>query len=100
VLDYDLVCLAISIALLACHACKCGLRDYEISVLAAAWIVPLISRGLAGATGIPLGLILMLVLYVATLQRAITDRKIGRSRNRYCGRTAHRASVIAISGVR
>jgi hypothetical protein len=42
----------------------------------------------------------MLVLYVATLQRAITDRKIGRSRNRYCGRTAHRASVIAISGVR
>jgi Glycosyltransferase family 87 len=75
VLDYDLVVLAISIAFLARHGLKCGFRDYEISVLAAAFIVPLISRGLAGATGIPAGLIVMLMLYVATLHRAIADRE-------------------------
>ena len=75
VLDYDLVVLAVSIAFLTRHGLKSGFRDYEISLLAAAWIVPLISRGLAGATGIPLGLIVMLALYVATLQRAIADRE-------------------------
>ena len=75
VLDYDLVVLAVSIAFLTRHGLKSGFRDYDISLLAAAWIVPLISRGLAGATGIPLGLIVMLALYVATLQRAIADRE-------------------------
>jgi hypothetical protein len=75
VLDYDLVVLAISIAFLARHGFKCGFRDYEISVLAAAFIVPLISRGLAGASGIPSGLIVMLALYVATLHRAVADRE-------------------------
>jgi hypothetical protein len=73
VLDYDLVVLAISIAFLARHGFKCGFRDYEISVLAAAFIVPLISRGLAGATGIPSGLIVMLMLFASTLRRAIAD---------------------------
>ena len=46
-----------------------------LCVLAAAFIVPLISRGLAGATGIPSGLIVMLVLYVSTVRRAIADRE-------------------------
>jgi hypothetical protein len=75
VLDYDLVVLAISIAFLARHGFKCGFRDYEISVLAAAFIVPLISRALAGATGIPSGLIVMLMLYAVTLHRAMADRE-------------------------
>jgi hypothetical protein len=51
-----------------------GFRSFEISLLAAAWIVPLISRGVAGATGIPLGLLVMLALYVFTLRRAVRDR--------------------------
>src|SRR6185437_2571292 len=44
VLDYDLVVLAISIAFLVRHGFARGFCDYEISVLAAAWIVPLLSR--------------------------------------------------------
>ena len=36
--------------------------------------VPLLSRAIAGATGIPLGLIVMLALYGLTLRRAIADR--------------------------
>ncbi|HEX2364037.1 MAG TPA: glycosyltransferase family 87 protein [Bradyrhizobium sp.] len=74
VLDYDLVVLAISIAFLARHGLARGFRDYEISLLAAAWIVPLLSRGIAGVTGIPLGLIAMLALYSFTLHRAAVDR--------------------------
>jgi len=75
VLDYDLVVLAIAIAFLARHGLIRGFRDYEISLLAAAWIVPLLSRGIAGATGIPLGLIAMLALYSFTLHRAAVDRE-------------------------
>ena len=75
VLDYDLVALAVAIAFFARHGLKCGFRDYEISALAAAWIVPLVSRGLAGATGIPVGLIVMLALYGITLHRALVDRE-------------------------
>jgi hypothetical protein len=75
VLDYDLVVLAIAIAFLARHGLARGFRDYEISLLAAAWIVPLLSRGIAGATGIPLGLIAMLALYAFTLHRAAVDRE-------------------------
>ena len=74
VLDYDLVVLAISIAFLVRHGFARGFSDYEISVLAAAWIVPLLTRAIAGASGIPLGLIVMLALYGLTLRRAIADR--------------------------
>jgi hypothetical protein len=81
VLDYDLVVLAVSIAFLARHGFTRGFRDYEISVLAAAWIAPLLSRGIAGATGIPLGLIAMLVLYSFTLRRAVADRENATMRN-------------------
>jgi hypothetical protein len=74
VLDYDLVVLAIAIAFLTRHGFARGFHDYEISLLAAAWLVPLLSRGVAGATGIPLGLIVMLALYGFTLKRALRDR--------------------------
>lgn len=73
VLDYDLVVLAISIAFLARHGIAHGFRDYEITVMGAAWAVPLFSRGIASATGVPLGLIVMLALYVLTVRRAALD---------------------------
>jgi hypothetical protein len=73
VLDYDLVVLAVAIAFFARHGLSRGFRDYEISLLAAAWIVPLLSRGVAGVTGIPLGLLVMLALYLFTLRRAVRD---------------------------
>jgi Glycosyltransferase family 87 len=76
VLDYDLVVLAVAIAFFARHGLARGFRDYEISLLAAAWMVPLLSRGVAGVTGIPLGLIVMLALYGYTLRRAQQDREI------------------------
>jgi hypothetical protein len=74
VLDYDLVVSAVAIAFFVRHGFARGFRDYEISLLASTWIVPLLSRGVAGATGIPLGLIVMLALYGFTLKRALRDR--------------------------
>jgi hypothetical protein len=74
VLDYDLVVLAVSMAFFARHGLNQGFRSYEISLLAAAWIMPLLSRGLTGLTGLPLGLIVLLALYGFTLRRAMLDR--------------------------
>lgn len=73
VLDYDLVVLAVAIAFFARHGLNRGFRDYEISLLAAAWIVPLLTRGVAGATGIPLGLLLLLATFVFIMRRALVD---------------------------
>lgn len=74
VLDYDLVALAVGIVFFMRHGLSRGFRTFEISLLAAAWIVPLLSRGVAGATGIPLGLVVLLAFYVFTLRRALIDR--------------------------
>jgi Glycosyltransferase family 87 len=74
VLDYDLVVIAVGIAFFVRHGLSRGFRAFEISLLAAAWMVPLLSRSIAGVTGIPLGLLVMLALYVFTLRRAVRDR--------------------------
>jgi Glycosyltransferase family 87 len=74
VLDYDLVALAVGIVFFVRHGQSRGFRTFEISLLAAAWIVPLLSRVVAGATGIPLGLVVLLAFYVFTLRRALIDR--------------------------
>ena len=74
VLDYDLVMLALAIAFTVSAGSAGGFRDYEISLLAAAWIVPLLARGIAVITAIPLGLLALLALYGFGLRRAAQDR--------------------------
>ncbi len=74
VLDYDLVVLAVAIAFFARHGLKEGFRHFEISGLAAAWIAPLLSRGIDGVTGIPLGLLVLMALHALILRRATLDR--------------------------
>ena len=74
VLDYDLVVLAVAIAFFARHGLRHGFRSFEISLLAAAWIVPLLSRPIAAVTGIPLGLLVLLIFYAFTVRRALQDR--------------------------
>ena len=91
VLDYDLVVLAVAIAFFARHGLHHGFRDFEISLLAAAWIVPLLSRSIAGATFIPLGLFVELALYGFRLAA-----RGARSREPCGWRASRRASVIRI----
>jgi len=81
-LDYDLVVLAVAIAFLARHGLKHGFGNFEISLLAAAWVVPLLSRGVAGATGIPLGLIVPLALYGVVLRRAVLGQIVANDKQR------------------
>ena len=71
VLDYDLVVLAVAIAYFTRHGLKYGFGSFEISLLAAAWIVPLLSRGITGLTGIPVGLLVMLALHFFIVRRAM-----------------------------
>jgi hypothetical protein len=73
VLDYDLVVMAVSIAFFVRFALAHGLRDYEVSLLAFAWITPLIARGIAGASGVPLGFASVLALYALILRRAFVE---------------------------
>lgn len=77
VLDYDLTILAIAIAFFTRHGFARGFRDYEISILGAAWIVPLLART-AGSTGLPLGLMVLFAFYGIILRRAIRDRTSGK----------------------
>ncbi len=74
VLDYDLTVLAPAIAFIVASSRARGFRDYEISLLAAAWFAPLIARGVAGATALPVGLITILMLYALLMRRATSDR--------------------------
>jgi Glycosyltransferase family 87 len=80
VLDYDLVVLAVAIAFFARYGFSRGFRDYEISLLAAAWLVPLLSRAVAGTTGIPLGLIVLLTCYGFVLRRAVHDHALANEK--------------------
>lgn len=74
VLDYDLMVLPVAVAFFARHGMTHGFRSCEISLLAAAWIVPLLTRSVASISGIPLGLVLLLLLYAVILRRGCSDR--------------------------
>ena len=73
-LDYDLTILGPAIAFFVASSWSNGFRDFDISLLAAAWITPLLARGVAGLTGVPLGLIAIVALYALTMRHAMRDR--------------------------
>ncbi len=72
-LDYDLMLLAPAIAFLALDGFARGFAPWEKTALAALWAVPLIARGVAQATLIPLGVIAMLVVFALIMRRAHND---------------------------
>jgi len=74
VLDYDLTILGPAIAFIVAASHANGWRDYDISLLAAAWIAPLLARAITGATGIPIGLIILVALYALVMRRATKAR--------------------------
>jgi hypothetical protein len=78
VLDYDLMVLAIAIVFFVRHGLDHGFHTGEISLLALAWIMPLLTRSIAGATELPLGLLVMIAFYLIVLRRALADRLISQ----------------------
>jgi hypothetical protein len=76
VLDYDLMLLAPAIAFIVVSCWPKGFRDFDISVLAAAWFTPLFARAIAGTTGVPLGLIAVAMLYFVAMRHVMRNRSI------------------------
>ena len=71
VLDYDFAVLLLGIGFLWKDGEAHGWRSWEKSLLALAWIAPLIARGLAAATLFPLGLLSAVIVLGIAVRRAI-----------------------------
>jgi len=67
--DYDLVLLALPIALLAAEGIRTGWRPYEQIVLLLAWIAPLVAGALARQLGAPVMPLVLLMLFAAAYRR-------------------------------
>jgi alpha-1,2-mannosyltransferase len=72
-LDYDMTALAPAIAFLAMHGVREGFAPYEKTALAALWLAPLVARGVAEATLIPLGVTAMIAVFALILCRAAQE---------------------------
>ena len=59
-----------AIAFLAVHGLRHGLAPYEKTALAALWLAPLLTRTVAEAVGLPLGVIAMAAVLGLALGRA------------------------------
>ena len=78
-LDYELMLLAPAIAFLAAGGTQRGFAPWEKTLLAALWLVPLLTRSVAQATLIPLAVPLMLLAFGFLLRRAMTDAGAARA---------------------
>jgi alpha-1,2-mannosyltransferase len=76
VLDYDLTILAPAIAFMVASCWPDDFREDDASALAAAWFAPLFARAIAGATGVPLGLIVVVMLYFLAMRHIMRDRSM------------------------
>lgn len=76
-LDYDLVMLAIPLAWLTAEALRTGFRPWEKTILAAAFILPICSRSIATAIGVPLGPLIIMAVFWLVLRRWSIDQEPG-----------------------
>jgi alpha-1,2-mannosyltransferase len=68
--DYDMMVLAPAIAFVAADGSARGFGPWEKTALAALWLVPLVARSVAHATLIPLGVPIMLAIFILLLRRS------------------------------
>lgn len=74
-LDYDLVVLALPIAFMAALGARDGFRDWERAALLAAWLLPIVSRGLGGAIGVQFGPLVLAAILLVLLRRVRAPAK-------------------------
>ncbi len=70
-LDYDMMALGPAIAFAVAHGIERGFRPWEKSLLVAVWAVPGLARVVAGATDLPLGLLVMLAFFTVLVRHAL-----------------------------
>ncbi len=80
-LDYDMMVLAPAIAFFAVDGLRRGFGPWEKTGLAALWLVPLVTRSVAQATLIPLGVPAMLMTFILLLRRAELERTLSPAFN-------------------
>lgn len=74
VIDYDLTVLGPAIAFLAAHGLRSGFGRWEATLLAVAWLIPLVSRHLSFFSHTPGAVLAVAALFASTLSRAAPDR--------------------------
>ena len=70
VLDYDMVVLGPALAFAVSYALDHGFRPWEKSLLAFVFVVPILTRAIAAATLVPLGLIAMVAFFALVISVA------------------------------
>lgn len=70
VLDYDMVVLGPALAFTTSWELARGVRPWMASLLAAVWVAPFLTRTIAASTHVPLGLIVMITFFAATIRGA------------------------------
>lgn len=65
-LDYDLMILGPALAFLTLYGLHAGFAPYQKSLLTAVWLMPFLARTVMEHTGIPLGFLTLLLLFVHT----------------------------------
>ncbi|HEY5066544.1 MAG TPA: glycosyltransferase family 87 protein [Xanthobacteraceae bacterium] len=93
-LDYDMMVLAPAIAFFAVDGLRRGFGPWEKTGFAALWLVPLVTRSVAQATLIPLGVPAMLMTFILLLRRAELERTLSPAFN------PQRSSIADGSGAR
>lgn len=78
-LDYDLTVAAIPLAWLFSEGLRRGFRSWEKSALALAYMLPLLARPLALATGLPIAPLVLAALAIMVGRAALLERKEVRS---------------------
>jgi hypothetical protein len=68
--DYDLAILALPLAWVFAQALRTGFRPWEKLLLLAAYMLPIVSHGLAEALRIPIAPFVLCALYILALRRA------------------------------
>jgi hypothetical protein len=74
-LDYDLTLAAVPLAWLFIEARRTGFLPWEKLVLAAAFILPLVSRTLASSLGLPLAPFVLAALFLLVVRRARSEHR-------------------------
>ena len=79
-LDYDLTLMAIPLVWLLGQGLRAGFLPFEKALMAFAFLLPLISRVLAGAVGLPLAPLTIAALFALTMRRALKPAANGEPR--------------------
>lgn len=70
VLDYDLVAFGMALALFAAEGMSRGFARWEKTLLALAWMAPLLARALAQALHVPIGLLALVGIFALVVVKA------------------------------